>query len=229
MSREEAASGSDKQYYSVYDGSFRTRVREGTPEALERVNKKGVQVFEKEVKALFGYIEDVSIEDSDFGKQVKITLDKNDDGKNPVLTFGVESKDGRDVLRKLPSIDYSKEVRIMPYRFTPEDSDKEVSGISFTQQDEEGKYTVKIENHFFDNEKKEYLHGFPTIDWDSSSESEQKIYKIQRDDFLVRYAEEHVVPKVSLRKPADYGNPSGQTDNGFEYPEEEIDPKDIPF
>lgn len=220
MSREEAATTSDKQFYQVYDGSFRTKVREGTPEALERVNKKGVQVFEREVKALFGLIENVALEDSDFGKQVKITLDANDEGRHPVLSFGVESKDGRDVLRKLPGVDFSKEVRIMPYRFVPEDKNEEVSGISFTQQDEEGKYTIKIENFFFDNEKKEYLHDFPTINWDDSSESDQKIYKIKRDEFLVNYLKENVIPKVSAMKPAD---------TGIKYPEDDLNPEDVPF
>lgn len=220
MSREEAATGSDKQYYQVYDGTFRTKVREGTPDALERVNKKGVQVFEREVKALFGKIENVAVEDSDFGKQVKITLDKNDDGRSPVLSFGVESKDGRDVLRKLPAVDFTKEVRIMPYRFTPEDGDREMSGISFTQQDEEGKYTVKVENHFFDKATSKYLHDFPVIDWDNASESEQKIYKIQRDEFLVNYLKQHVIPKFEF----------GGIDRGaIEYPEDEVNPEDIPF
>lgn len=214
MSHEQAAT-SDKQFYSVFAGAFRTRVREDYPDAIRRVNKNGVEVFEREVKALFGLIESVSLEDSDFGKQIKITLDKNDDGKNPILSFGVESKNGRDVLRKLPAVDFAKEVRIMPYHFTPDGESDEVSGISFTQQDEEGKYTVKIDNHFFDGVKKEYLHGFPVIDWDTATESEQKIYKIKRDEFLVSYLKEQVLPKFEGRAP----NYSDPVDAGIKYPD----------
>ena len=220
MSREEQST-SDKQFYQVFDGAFRTRVREDYPEAIRRINKNNVEVFEREVRALFGVIEDVAIEKTDFGDQIKITLDENEEKKHPVLSFGVESKNGRDVLRKLPSVDFTKEVRIMPYRFTPEDSPEEKSGISFTQQDSDGKFTVKIENFFYDAEKKSYKHEFPTIDWDNATESQQKIYKVQRDDFLVQYLKENVIPKF---------NSTVNTEvKPTEYPAEEVRPEDIPF
>jgi hypothetical protein len=218
------STGSNKKYYAVFNGAFRTRVPEDTEDAIPRINKNKVQVFEREVKALFGFIEEVALEDSDFGKQLKITLDKNDDGVNPILSFGVESKDGRDVLKKLPAVDFTKEVRIMPYRFTPEDKQEEISGISITQKDEEGKYTVKVENFFFDPETKKYIHGYPVIDWDKASESEQKIYKIQRDEFLVNYLKENILPRFSeklVQFPTRAVEPT--------YPDEEIDVSSIPF
>ncbi len=219
MSSEMKTEGSNKKYYSVFSGAFRTKVPEGTPEALERTNKNGVRVLEREVKALFGTIENIAIEDSDYGKQLKITLDSNDEGVHPVLSFSVESKDGRDVLKKLPAIDFSKEVRIMPYRFTPDDKDEEISGISIAQEDAEGKFTNKVENFFYEPTTKKYLHDFPTIDWDKATESEQKIYKIKRDEFLLNYIQEKIVPSFS-EKPED---------TGFEYPTDEIKPEDVPF
>jgi hypothetical protein len=237
MSREETTS-TDKQYFQTYSGAFRTRVSEDNPEAISRILQKGPNegrvVYEREVKALFGTIENVAVEThSEYGKRLVITLDKNDEGKHPVLSFGVESKDGRDVLKKLPAIDFSKEVRIMPYRFTPEDRNDEISGISIFHADDEGKFTVKVENYFFDPVKKEHTHGYPTIDWDNSSESEQKIYKIQRDEFLVKYAEENVISKfqsgeVSTQKPAEVVD-SLYNRGDMKYPEEEVDPADIPF
>lgn len=222
MSTEQAATANNKRYYQVFNGAFRTKVPEGTFNALERVNKNNVRVFEREVKALFGLIENISLEDSDYGKQIKITLDTNDEGVHPILSFGVESKDGRDILKKLPAVDFSKEVRIMPYRFKPEDKDEEISGISITQQDEEGKYTVKIENFFFDPDTQKYIHNYPTIDWDKASESEKKIYKIKRDEFLVQYLINKVIPTFSDKN--DMG-----LEAGFNYPDEEINPEEIPF
>jgi len=213
MSTEQKNTGSGKRFYQVFDGEFRTKVPEGTPEAIERKNKNGVMVYERPVKALFGSIEGVSVEDSDFGKQIKITLDKNEDGENPVLSFGVESKNGRDIMKKLPGIDFKEEVRIMPYRFTPEGQTQELSGISITQKDEEGKYTKKIENFFLDPKSKKYLHGMPEIDWDNSSESEQKIFKIQRDEFLVNYMEKNVIPGLAAKS----------EDKSFEYPDNDLD------
>jgi len=186
---KELETRSNKQYFQVYAGAFRTKVREDYPGAIKRENKNNVVVYEREVPGLSGMVENVEIEDSEFGKQIKITLDENAEGKNPVLSFGVESKNGRDVLRKLPGVDFSKEVEISPYRFTPED--KEISGISIMQGE------TKIENFFFDKEKKEYLHNFPVIDWDTATESQQKIYKIQRDEFLVNYLQENVCPQFA--------------------------------
>jgi len=211
----EQKSESSNIYYQIYDQKFRTRVPEGHPEALERINKLGKQVFEKETGALFGRIEDVSIEDSDFGKQIKITLDQNEDGKHPVISVGVESKNGRDLLKILPSVDFSKEVRIFPYRFKPEDKDEEISGISIAHPDDEGRFTNKVQNHFVDPETKKYLHDFPTIDWDKASEAEQKIYKIQRDAFLVKYLEDNVISKFSQEKTTDFEYPIAEGDLPF--------------
>lgn len=212
MSYEGKSTTSDKIYYQIFDQKLRTRVPETHPDAIARINKKGVQVHERETFALFGTIENIELEDTDFGKQIRITLDKNDDGKNPVLSVGVESKNGRDLLKTLPSVDFSQEVRIMPYRFTPDDKDEEISGISISQKDEEGKFTVKVQNHFMDENKKP-INGYPTIDWDKATEAEQKIYKIQRDAFLVDYLKEKVLPVFAEKSaPAD----------GFEYPEEEL-------
>lgn len=196
MSGEETYTGGKKQvFYSVFDGSFRTRVPEGFPDALVRVNKNNKEVHERMVPALFGIIENVEFEESDYGKRIKITLDANDEGAHPVISMGVESKDGRDFLRKLPAIDLSKEVRFMPYKFTPDDSDQERSGISITQRDPNDQFTIKVENFFWDKEKTEYKHGHPSIDYDTAKESERKIYLIQRDEFLLDYAIKNVLPK----------------------------------
>lgn len=148
---------------------------------------------------------------------MKITLDKNNDGKHPILSFGVESKNGRDILKKLPSVDFSKEVRVLPYRFTSEETGDEMSGISLTQPDENGDFKVKVENFFFDPVGKKYLHDFPTIDWDSATEAEQKIYRIHRDEFLVKYVQENVVSKFQ------------NVSTSVEYPSEEIRAEDVGF
>jgi len=225
MSREEKGT-SKKQYYMVFDGTFRTKVDQDHPEAKARINKNDKQVFEKEVRALFGFIQNVYFEPSDYGEQLKIELDENEEGKIPVLSFGVESKDGRDVLRKLPGIDFTKEVRIMPYRFSPED--KEIAGISITQQDEAEKFTIKIENFFFDKAEKKYLYEFPIIDWDNASTSEQKIYKIKRDEYLVNYTKNNIIPKFQdaqwVKKNAVPHIPKTAADTGVEYPKNDLPP-----
>lgn len=196
MSREEQGRSSNKVYYSVVGGTFRRRVSETTAGAIARINKNDKQVFELEVPALVGKIEAIAFEDSDYGKQIKITLDANEHGMHPVLTFGVESKDGRDILRKLPAINLEQEVRIAPFSFTPEGETEKRTGITVSQPDEEGNFTRKIDGYFYDKDTNTYLHGFPTIDWETASETKKKIYKIERDEFLVNYTQEHVIPKL---------------------------------
>ncbi len=206
MSREVHHEGGNKIYYQVFNGEFRTKVPEGTVGALERINKNNVRVFERKVSSLAGRIENIAIEASDFGKQLKITLDTNASGSNPVFSFGIESKDGRDILKKLPAIDFEQEVCFTPYRFTPEGETQEKSGVTVAQPNEDGEFTKKIGNHFFDPIKKAFIHDFPTINWDDATESAQKIYKIQRDEFLLDYTTKHILPRFGEGAPANESN-----------------------
>lgn len=217
MSYEGTSTASNKVFYQIFDQKLRTRVPENHPDAIPRINKKGVQVHERESFALFGKIENVQLKDSDFGKQLEIMLDKNDDGKNPILTVGVESKNGRDILKSLPAVNFDKDVRILPYRYIPEGTTEERTGISIAQQDNEGKFTKKIVNFFFNPETKEYLHKYPTIDWNKATEADKKIYKIQRDQFLQDYLQEHVISRFAAKR-----------ESSIEHPDD-INPEDIPF
>ncbi len=223
MSREIQHEGKSKIFYQVFNGKFSTKVPEGTQGALDRINKKNVRVWERQVPSLAGRIENIEIEASDFGKQLKITLDANQQGSNPVLSFGVESKDGRDILKKLPGVDFEQEVCFTPYRFIPEGETQEKSGITITQPNEDGDFTRKIGNYFFDPIKKAFTHDFPTVNWDDATESEQKIYKIKRDEFLMTYTIKNILPKFGEGTTANDSKP--QVSAGAQ----EIDADSIPF
>jgi len=196
MSREQVT-GKKGKYYFVYDGAFRTSVSPDHPDAITRINKKGVTVHEKEVRALFGKIEDISFFDGDFGRNLLITLDPNEDNETPILSFGAESMDGEQVMKKLPNVDLTKEVRISPYKFIPDDSEKERRGISIFQQDEAGNFTVKITDFFWDG--KNNLNGMPEINWEESSLADRKIHFIKVNEFLVKYTTENIIPKLAER------------------------------
>ncbi len=223
MSREVNHEGGNKIYYQVFNGEFRTKVPEGTVGALERINKNNVRVFERKVSSLAGRIENIAIEASDFGRQLKITLDANASGSNPVLSFGIESKDGRDILKKLPSVDFAQEVCFTPYRFTPEGETQEKSGVTLAQENEDGDFTRKIGNFFFDPIKKAFTNNFPTISWDDATESQQKIYKIQRDEFLLDYTVKNILPKFGEGATANESKPQVAAST------QDISPDDIPF
>ena len=208
MSREQITGKKGKYYYVISDElgtgntAFRTSVNIDHPEALSRTNKKGVVVHEKEVQSMFGRIEDISFYEGDFGTNLLITLDPNEDGETPILSFGADSSDGEDVMRKLPNIDFTKEVKVSPYRFKPEDTQKERSGISIWQQDNDGNFKVKITTAFTEvsevDGKKVYtsLHGFPQINWEEASVAERKIHWIKVNEFLVKHTNENIIPKL---------------------------------
>ena len=222
MSREEKSK--DGQYYTVIAGEFRVQVPQDHPEAVRRDYelKDGTHgtKYERAVKALFGKITDVSFYEGDYGKNLLVTLDKNEEtGDTPVISVGVATNYGEDFLKKLPSINFEEEVRIRPFAWTPEDSTKERRGIEITMRDEEGLFKKKVHD-FFHDENKNVLHDYPTPEGDVEKYDTEdwKIYFIKARKFLIKYAEENIVPKFSSTvKPS------------FEYPTEEIRPEDIGF
>lgn len=195
MSKEFNESG-NKQYWTTFQGTFRRKAKDADEpgEVITRINKNDKEVREVSRTALGGHITNIYFEPTEFGEQLKIELDANENGQIPVLGFGVESKDGRDLMKKLPALNLSKEVKFAPYQFT--DGDDKRSGVTLYQS-EQGEFDKKIDNHFWDDEKKEFTNGFPTIDWDNATEKEQKIWKIERDTFLKSYLQEHVCPTFS--------------------------------
>jgi len=215
-------------YFNVIDGSFRTKCDPKHPEAVAREyeTKEGVKSVKYELKysALFGKIENIFFKDGDFGKTVNIVLEPNEEGKNPIIQLSTATNYGEDFLKKLPNIDLAKEVRLMPFAFTAEDSGKEVRGISITHRNPDtGKFTDKIEAFFYDSkEKKALVDGYPEPQGDTKKYDKEdwKIFYLQVRKFMIKYAEEKVLSKFSK---------INSEEKAIEYPTAEINPDDIPF
>ena len=222
MSREEVHKKG--KYYNIIDGTFRVTVPKDHPEAEERQweasdGTKGTK-YERVVHALFGTIKSIAFHDGQYGKTVQIILDENEDGDAPIVSFGTSSRYGEDFLKRLPSIKLDEEVKFYPFTFTPEGKDKEVSGLALFHKDNEGKFTVKIPNYFVDQEAKKPTNGYPTPEGDTSTfdSDDWKAFYIKARKFLIKYAEENVIPKIATT-----------TKKTIEYPEMDINPDDIPF
>lgn len=241
MSSREEVRGGNSIYFQIIEGTFRQQVRPDHPEAVVREwstpdGKSGTK-YERVVHGLTGRIERIEFREGDYGKNLEITLEANDDGKHPVINIGTATKYGEDAVSKLPNVDFTKEVNIRPFSFHPKgDPDKTVTGLEFNQQDEEGKFTVHIENAFlrkaWDEAKKtmnrEYLDpefprpGADSADWDSD---EWKAYYAKARRYMINAVLTSVVPKLGKGAPQEAGEEVG----GIQYPEEEINPEDIPF
>ena len=233
MSIEEKGSAGNKLYFSIIDGSFRTTVPSTHPEAVERkweVGKDSGVKYERVVRTLSGRITNMYISDheSDGRKFTKlnIVLDENEQGKVPVIGVALNNPYGRMLLRKLPAVDFEKDVKFRPYSFTEDGSIKPTVGIELLQQTTLGEFTVKVQSHFTKRNSDgtvESVNGMPTTakPYGDMSETERKIYYLTVDEFLVtelkKLSERFVAatPKV--------------IDNGHRFEADSINPDDIPF
>lgn len=207
-------------YYTVIGGTFRRKVEEGTKGAVKREyetkdGKKGVKhelVFEQ----VAGHIVDMGLHDGDFGRTLDITLDENRDGLNPHVQFNVETTYGEDVLKRIPHIDFRKEVTFRPYSF--EDDGREVRGVAISQDGEVHK------NFFWDYENNKAINGLPVPaeDTEGYSKDDWKMHFIGVRKFLIEYYTEKVFPRFQ-KEAQEEKVPSAQPR------EEVINPDDIPF
>lgn len=222
-------------YYSIKDGSFRLATDKEDPEAVRReytnpkTGEDGV-AYEKAYKALYGVISDVSFHDNALKdgtvlRSLHIGLGEDENGISQIISIPVDGRFATDFLKRLPSIDLSKEVRLMPYDFEKE-GPRQV-GISVYHKDDSDNFTVKVDNNFFTKvEEKEgkkvytNLHGFPEPTDEDSSDWPFYFKKVNK--FLVSYAKENVCPKFSELKPIPK---SYEEEKG----EKVINPDDIPF
>jgi len=201
MAKEEIRE--NNQYYTIIGGTFRVQVSKDDPSAVRRdwTSADGARSgtkYERIVSALVGYIEDTQFRDGEYGMQLYVMLNENEDGSKPVIALQTASREAEDFLKKLPAVNLLKEVRLRPFNFEG-DSGDEVRGMEVTQEDAEGKFTVKITNYFRDAEKKENINGYPNPEGNTYdySKDDWKLYFLQARKFLVGFTKERMQAAVA--------------------------------
>lgn len=146
------------------DGKIHVTVPEGTENAVTRKYKTsdGVEGEKTELiyNELIGRITNVDIREGNFGAQLYVTVEDDGDDKPIALVMGSSSSYGEDFMKKLPNVDLTKTVKIVPYAFE-DDNKKLKKGVTIWQHN--GKENVKIGNYYYDADKKKLLHGFPEV------------------------------------------------------------------
>lgn len=211
-------------WYTINEGKFKRKVTEDTEDAIPRdwetPDGKSGRKWELHYNALFGKIEDIKIVDGEYGQQLLIQLDKDENDETPMIALSMNSKYGVDFLKKLPNVKLDQEVRLMPFNFENDDG-KEVTGIRIDHKDAEGKFKVKVENYFSDGTKS--INGYPDPEPNAKENYSKADWKnyfgYVVPKFLVEYANTNVIQKFR----------SETKNTKPEYPEEEINPDDIPF
>lgn len=193
--------GDEKKFVSILsDGSLRLPVVEGTEGAIKReyeMSDKTMGVKHELVfKSLSGVITDIAFFEGDFGKLIQVTFfDKEAEveAQEFVLSIGTATNFGEDLLKKLPSVDLTKEVTLTPYSFE-DDRGKTRRGVTLLQDGE------KITNFFYDIEKKKNINKYPDPEGDTKTydSDDWKMYFTKARKFLVKYAEDNLVKKEEV-------------------------------
>lgn len=178
------------------DGTIRVRSAESNPEAVRRDYelKDGTKGFKYELvyNNLRGHINDLGFKPGEYGNQLLITID------DVTLAISTESKFADDILKKLPNVDFSKDVNFIPYVFS-DDKSKEKKGVT-VYQDLGDVRAAKLTNFFYDSATKKSKDGYPEFPSEEErkkmDKDDWKIYFIKCRKFLQKYTEENVVPKI---------------------------------
>ena len=187
-----------RQYLSVLsDGKFHKVVPEGTSGAVVREyeDSKGVKGSKLEMiyDEVIGKITNISFEDGEFGKNLQIELDG--DG---IVSMSTSGSFGEDFMKKIPAIDLTKNVKLVPYAFEADGKSKK--GISVYQDD------VKINNYYYNTETKENTNGFPIPDGDTAKfdSDDWKMYFMVVRKFLVKQIEQLIADKFNGSKDVNF-------------------------
>jgi hypothetical protein len=171
------------------DGTIRVPTVDTDPEAVRRDYElangtKGTK-FERVYHELSGIITGISFFYGDFGKALHVTVT---DEMPIILSMSMSSNYAEDLLKKIPNIKLDKTVILKPYSFE-DDKKKLRKGISVVQEDK------KIQNFFYDAEKKTVLHGFPEIiKYKKYDKDDWKIYFMTTRKFLEKFVTDNICP-----------------------------------
>jgi len=174
----------DKKFITVLaDGKFHQSVPDGAEGAVIRTYKDKDDVEHSKTELVFdeakGMITKFYFEDGDFGKNFLIELDS--DG---VIALSTAGSFGEDLMKKFPSIDRTKEVRLVPFAFE-DDKGKNRKGVTVYQDD------VKVDNYYWDKDAKKSSNGIPETEGDVSkfSSDDWKMHFMVVRKFLVKEIE----------------------------------------
>jgi hypothetical protein len=219
---------SNRIYLSVADGKIIQRVKEGTPNAIQRVTKNGKTVHEIKFGSLSGFLSGVSIKENEFGKDWVFEIEDNGEVFNLQMMYN--SRYATTFLNALlnPVVDLNMPITITPW--SKEVDGKSKTAVYLKQGEEDIKwYFTKDEPNGMPPLEKVVFKG--KEQWDD--------FKIM--EFLKAQVESKIKPNLyksspGYAKPADGLKPSEQFNppSGQSYPPSDLnhveDPdSDLPF
>lgn len=188
-----------KRYFNLIAGKFAEKATKETPNAVQRKNKKNEDVYELLYDKINGKVQDIVIEDTDFGSQLRFGL--NDGFETCIISIPCESKFFRHFIQKIENADLTKEVELCPYSFQGKDG-KQVSGMNIYQSGQKLGYAE--------------LKGMPKVaEGTTLDKDDYEIHRKQEVKFLKTYVKSKYVgvqPPTGLKNNVNFEqeNPSVQ-------------------
>lgn len=199
--------GTTKRYFQIIAGKFAEKATKETMGALSRQNKKNETVWEMHYQKINGKIENIVIETTDFGDQLRFGI--NDGFETCIVSIPCDSKFFRHFVQKVENVDFTKEVEIAPYSFEGKDG-KQVTGLNIYQNGTKMPYAE--------------LKGLPKVaEGTVLDKDDYEIHKKQEVKFLKGYVKAKYLP---TDKPVSNGQLP--PNKGFEMENSEAT-KDMPF
>ncbi len=191
---------------SIKNATFRKTVDENTPGAVRRdwVSKDGKErgtKYEKHYGKLSGKITGISFYTGKYGKNLLVEITDGDE----VVTLSIKSNSeyANSLMTKIPNIDLSKDVELIPYAFMDEKKNKAQKGITVIQDGN------KIQTFFYDFATKKNAHGYPEYEYKLDKSGKQKsvsnaewlLFFAQRNLWLTEYIEENHASSPTVSSP----------------------------
>lgn len=202
------------KYITILGGKFSVRTNKENPEAIERVNKVGNTVYEVFYDSFTGKIVNIRTRDGEYGKSWE--FDFQDGGEIYTLQLSYSNSYATNILKMLPNIDLSKEMKVQPSQKMEDGKTKSSLFISqdgvtlkhaYTMAEPNGlppmvQIVVKGQTVWDDTERLAFLQEM--VDRDIIPQLEGAT-KSKADE----------TPKTGLEGEFDNDNPLGGEDNDF--------------
>lgn len=184
-----------KSYISILaDGKFHEGVEKGVEDAVLReyetsdgkTGSKWELVYTKIQAKIMG----IEFQDGEYGTNIQLALSGEE--RDVVVSVGVSSNFGEDLMKKLPNVNLSEPVELAPYSFVDERG-KSKKGVTIYQNGE------KLASFFSEQKDEKWVavNGYPTPDGDVEDykSDDWKLFYLQARKFLVSYIKNKIVPK----------------------------------
>jgi hypothetical protein len=110
--------GTGKRFFNVSEYVFTERVQSTTPGAITKKDKNENTFYELHFRDVSGLLASVTEKDDQYGK--KFNFEIIDGEETIIVQLWKESSYADTFISKLPNIDLSQPIKLIPYSFTPE-------------------------------------------------------------------------------------------------------------